>query len=184
MQQHAGTAEDACYRGLAAYRKCVDRIRLAWPGFAEERRRRLNQAGIGRPVERVAENILEDMFTTVLDWPVADVKLQVGGTRGFADIVLARLGFKRLVLEVKRPGSLTGRRAAIEAALLQARRYAADQRVSAVAVSDATLLYAADVHSGGLRPRVWLTLDSERHAHLEAALSAGGRRDPGPPTAP
>jgi hypothetical protein len=42
---------------------------------------------------------LEDLFTTVLDWPVADVKPQVDR----ADIVLTSLGFKWLVLEVKRP---------------------------------------------------------------------------------
>ncbi|MGH3968946.1 MAG: hypothetical protein ACRDTV_12765, partial [Mycobacterium sp.] len=73
-------------------------------------------------MEKIAENILEDLFTTVLDWPVANVKPQVER----ADIVLTRLGLKWLVLEVKRPGSLLGHRTAIEAALTQARRYAAD----------------------------------------------------------
>jgi hypothetical protein len=106
----------------------------------------------------VAENILEDLFTTVLDWPIADVQLQVG----YADIVLSSLGFKRLVLEVKRPGALIGRRTAIDAALRQARRYAAEQTVMAVAVSDATMLYAADISDGGLRHRVWVKLDTEQ----------------------
>ncbi|MGH3970837.1 MAG: hypothetical protein ACRDTV_22680 [Mycobacterium sp.] len=95
-------------------------------------------------MEKIAENILEDLFTTVLDWPVANVKPQVER----ADIVLTRLGLKWLVLEVKRPGSLLGHRTAIEAALTQARRYAADQRVKAVAVSDATMLYGIG-HGGG-----------------------------------
>ena len=54
------------------------------------------------PVEKVAENILEDLFTMVLDWSLDDVNLQVGR----ADVVLSELGIKRLVLEVKRPGTL------------------------------------------------------------------------------
>ncbi|PQM45622.1 hypothetical protein C1Y40_04213 [Mycobacterium talmoniae] len=154
----AGAAVADSFRQLASYRRCVERIRAAWPGFAARRRERLQQGGPGPPVEKVAENILEDLFTTVLDWPVTDVKPQVE----WADIVLSSLGFKRLVLEVKRPGSLIGRRAAIDAALRQARRYAAGQRVGAVAVSDATMLYAADVTGGGLRHRVWVKLDTEQ----------------------
>ncbi|TVS88078.1 hypothetical protein [Mycobacterium helveticum] len=142
---------------LAAYRKCAERARAAWPAFAAERRRRLRQGGGGQPVEKVAENILENLFTTVLDWPIENIRPQVER----ADIVLTRLGLKYLVLEVKRPGWLTGRQTAIDAALNQARLYADDQRVKAVAVSDSIMLYAADVVGGGLRPRVWLQLDTE-----------------------
>ncbi|MBS4730107.1 hypothetical protein MSM1_17800 [Mycobacterium sp. SM1] len=148
---------------LASYRKCVQRIRSAWPGFVARRRERLQQGLSGAPVEKIAENILEDLFTIVLDWSLADVNLQVGR----ADVVLSALGIKRLVLEVKRPGSLTWRRAAVDAALEQARRYAASQRVGAVAVSDATMLYAADVVDGGLRDRALVTLDTE---HAPEAL--------------
>lgn len=146
------------FRGLASYRRCVERIRASWPTFAARRRERLQQGLFDAPVEKIAENILEDLFTTVLDWSLADVNLQVGR----ADVVLSALGIKRLVLEVKRPGSLIWRRGAVEAALDQARRYAASQRVGAVAVSDATMLYAADVVDGGLRDRVLLTLDGEQ----------------------
>jgi hypothetical protein len=89
----------------------------------------------------VAENICEDLFTQVLDWNLADVNLQVDR----ADIILSELGIKRLVLEVKRPGSLAWHRPAVDAALSQARAYAADQKVGAVAVSDGQMLYAADV---------------------------------------
>ncbi len=142
---------------LAAYRTCAERIQTTWPAFAVERRRRLRQGGGGQPVEKVAENILENLFTTVLDWPIENVRPQVER----ADIVLTRLGLKYLVLEVKRPGWLTGHQTAIEAALTQARRYADDQRVKAVAVSDSMMLYAADVVGGGLRPRVWMQLDTE-----------------------
>jgi hypothetical protein len=122
------------------------------------------------PVEKIAENILEDLFTTVLDWCLADVNLQVGR----ADVVLSALGIKRLVLEVKRPGSLVWRRGAVGAALDQARRYAASQRVGAVAVSDATMLYAADVVDGGLRDRVLVTLDTDRAPELLWWVSVHG----------
>ncbi len=66
---------------LASQRKCVERIQAEWPDFA---RRRAERLGHGAAVESVAENILEDLFTTVLDWPVGDVKFQ----QGFADVVL------------------------------------------------------------------------------------------------
>lgn len=153
------SVEADAVRKLASYHKCVERMRTAWPAFAARRRERLQQGGLfGPAVEKIAENILEDLFTTVLDWPVANIKPQVD----FADIVLTRLGLKWLVLEVKRPASLFGHRTAIDAALAQARRYAADQRVKAVAVSDATMLYAADVVGGGLRPRAWVSLDAQQ----------------------
>ena len=118
----------------------------AWPAFAAQRSERLHQGLFGAPVEKVAENILEDLFTKVLDWALADVDLQVGR----ADIVLSELGIKRLVLEVKRPGSLAWHRHAVDLALCQAMRYAASQKVGAVAVSDGQMLYAADVVHGGL----------------------------------
>jgi hypothetical protein len=162
MSEFAGDAASQIMQ-LASYRKCVERIRSAWPGFVARRRERLQQGLFGAPVERIAENILEDLFTTVLDWSLADVNLQVGR----ADVVLSALGIKRLVLEVKRPGSLTWHRGAVDAALDQARRYAASQRVGTVAVSDATMLYAADVVDGGLRDRVLVTLDTD---HAPEAL--------------
>lgn len=149
---------DDSFRHLAAYPKCIERIHTAWPGFAARRRERLQQGLFGAPVEKIAENILEDLFTTVVGWSLADVNLQVGR----ADVVLSDLGIKRLVLEVKRPGSLIWRRAAVTKALDQALRYAANQRVGAVAVSDATMLYAADVIDGGRRDRVLVTLDTEQ----------------------
>lgn len=104
----------------------------------------------------MAEEIVQDLFTEVLDWSLEDVVLQVGR----ADVILTDLGLKRLVLEVKRPGALRWNRAAVHAALDQACRYAAEQRVGAVAVSDGTMLYAADVVSGGLRDRAYVHLDT------------------------
>lgn len=145
------------YERLSSYRRCADRISSSWSRFSARRVERLRQGLAGPPVEKVAENICEDLFTEVLDWELGDVNLQIGR----ADIVLSELGIKRLVIEVKRPGSLSWHRQAVEVALDQARRYAAEQKVGAVAVSDGRLLYAADVGMGGLRDRLFVSLDCD-----------------------
>lgn len=140
---------------LASYRRCKERIQTAWPEFLTKRVQRLEQQRrLGEACEKVAENILEDLFTTVLDWPLADFNNQVE----HADIVLTDHGIKRLVVEVKRPGSLAWSRRAVECALDQAMRYASEQRVKAVAISDGVMLYAADIADGGLRDRVFVSL--------------------------
>jgi hypothetical protein len=150
-------AGDQAYRQLASYRRCAGRIETAWPMFAARRRQRLGQGLFDAPVEKVAENIVEDLLTTVLDWSLEDVNLQIGR----ADIVLSDNGYKRLVLEVKRPGTLIWHRQAIAAALDQALRYASAQNVSAVAVSDGTMLYAADIAAGGtMSDRALAALDT------------------------
>ncbi len=145
------------YTSLASYRRCAKRIATAWPTFAAQRSERLKQGLFGTPVEKVAENILEDLLTKVLDWDLAGVNLQIGR----ADIVLSDLGIKRLVLEVKRPGSLAWHEAAVKKALEQAVRYADNQKVPTVAVSDGQMFYAADVAHGGLRGRLLTSLDVE-----------------------
>lgn len=152
----ADVGSEDTYQHLSSYRRCVDRIGASWPRFSAQRAARLRQGLYGAPVEKVAENICEDLFTQVLDWDLADVNLQIGR----ADIVLSALGIKRLVLEVKRPGSLAWHRPAVDAALAQARAYAAEQKVGAVAVSDGQMLYAADVSTGGLRDRLFVALDA------------------------
>lgn len=150
-------AGDQAYRQLASYRRCAGRIETTWPMFAARRRQRLGQGLFDAPVEKVAENIVEDLLTTVLDWSLEDVNLQIGR----ADIVLSDNGYKRLVLEVKRPGTLIWHRQAIAAALDQALRYASAQNVSAVAVSDGTMLYAADIAAGGtMSDRALAALDT------------------------
>lgn len=47
----------------------------------------------------MAENILEDLFTMVLDWHLSEVNNQVG----YAGLVLTRLGVKHLIVEVNAP---------------------------------------------------------------------------------
>ena len=54
----------------------------------------------GGETEKVAETILEDLLTGVLDWSKGDLTYQIG----FADIVLSHNIQKYLVVEVKRPG--------------------------------------------------------------------------------
>jgi hypothetical protein len=156
VMTHADLTEARDYSNLASYRRCVDRIARTWPAFAAQRSDRLRQGLFGSPVEKVAENILEDLFTKVLDWSLPDVNLQIGR----ADVVLSDLGIKRLVLEVKRPGALAWHQTAVHAALDQAMGYAAAQKVGAVAVSDGQMLYAADVVHGGLMPRIYVGLDA------------------------
>jgi len=140
---------------LASYRRCRDRIRAAWPAFLEKRNERLvQQERHGIAAEKVAENIVEDLFTMVLDWSVSDMNNQVG----YADLLLTRLGVKYLVVEVKRPGALAWNRRAVDAALGQALRYADEQRVKCVGISDGFILYAADIQHAGnpvVAQRAW-----------------------------
>src|ERR1700754_4015424 len=55
-------------RRLAAYGRYLERIQASWPSSAVGRRERLQQGVFDAPVENVAENILADLFTAVLDW--------------------------------------------------------------------------------------------------------------------
>lgn len=140
---------------LASHRHCTERIQSAWPAFLIKREQRLEQQRrFGTAHEKVAENILEDLFSTVLDWPLANFNNQVD----FADIVLTDHGIKWLIVEVKRPDSLTWNRRAVRSALDQALRYAAEQKVRTIAVSDGEMLYAANIADGGLRDRIFVRL--------------------------
>lgn len=141
---------------LASYRRCCDRLTAQWPGFLARRDQRLaEQRRFGTAAEKVAENILEDLFTTVLDWRLSEVNHQVR----YADLVLTRLGVKHLIVEAKRPGTLAWNERAVDLALAQAHRYADEQKVHSIAVSDGIMLYARDHIPGGHRDRVFVRLD-------------------------
>jgi hypothetical protein len=130
-----------------------------WPAFQAKRRERLVQRErFGPAAEKVAENILEDLFTIVLDWRLSEVNNQVA----YADLVLTRLGVKQLIVEVKRPGALAWNERAVNLALAQAHGYADEQRVKAIAVSDGTMLYARDIIPGGHRDRLLVRLDEPK----------------------
>lgn len=145
----------------AYQKKTIMRIRANWRPFQEKRRERLVQRERnGTAAEKVAENIVEDLLTMVLDWPIDSVNHQLGR----ADIVLTRLSVKHLVIEVKRPGSLIWNVVSVHAALEQARGYAVQQNVRIIAVSDGQMIYAADIRGGGLEDRVFAKLDDETPA--------------------
>lgn len=156
---------------LAGYRRAVEQIHAAWPRFLEKRSERLEQERRhGSAAERVAEGILEDLFTRVLDWTLGDLNHQVG----YADLLLSRLGVKYLLIEAKRPGALAWHRRAVDQALDQALRYAAEQKVRCVAVSDGVMLYAADIQGGGLRDRVFVSLEAAKPPEMLWWLSLHG----------
>jgi hypothetical protein len=143
-------------RELASYRRCSERIDASWLTFQDQRLERLRERErFTHAAERATENILEDLFTHVLDWSIGDVNHQVG----YADLLLTRLGIKHLIVEAKHPGALAWNRRAVDRALEQACRYAAQQKVRCVAVSDGVMFYAADVSHGGLRDRVFCSLE-------------------------
>jgi hypothetical protein len=140
---------------LASYQRCAERIRATWPAFRNRRDERLRQQERqGAAAEKVTENIVEDLLTIPLDWQLGDLNNQVG----YADLLLTRLGIKYLVIETKRPGSLAWNQHAVQAALAQARRYADEQKVKCVGVSDGVMFYAADVMAGGLQDRLFVSL--------------------------
>lgn len=142
---------------LASYRHSIERINENWPTFLEKRKERLaQQERHGVAAEKVSENILEDLFTVILDWSISDMNYQVG----YADLLLTRLGVKYLIMEAKRPGSLAWNRRAVEAALDQVLRYSDEQKVKCVGVSDGLMLYAANVEHGGLQDRVFVSLEA------------------------
>jgi orotidine-5'-phosphate decarboxylase len=71
------------YRDLASYRRFETHLATNWPIFCAKRSERLRQRGrFGEASERVAENIVEDLFTVALDWKLGDINNQVD----YADI--------------------------------------------------------------------------------------------------
>jgi hypothetical protein len=128
----------------------------AWPRFQARRWERLAQQGrLGTAAEKVAENILEDLFTMVLDWRLSEVSVQAG----HAGLALTRLGARQLVVEVRRPGALAWNERAVDLSLAQAHVSAGRQRVKAIAISDGIMLYARDIIPGGHRDRLFTRLD-------------------------
>jgi hypothetical protein len=62
---------------LASRRRCLGRIAARWPAFAAKRVDRLRRWDRhGAAAEKVAENVLEDLFCDVLDWRLACFDLE------------------------------------------------------------------------------------------------------------
>lgn len=98
---------------------------MGWPrpeGLSESR----PAFDIRRPCLPGCFDVLEDLFTLVLDWNLSEVNNQVG----YADLVLTRLSVKHLIVAAKRPGALAWNE------LAQAHRYAGEQKVQSIAISD------------------------------------------------
>lgn len=157
MSEGAGLSHEECAQ-LSGYKKCAEQIHREWARFRKNREERLLQERrYGEAREPVAEGILEDLFTSVLDWPLGDFNRQVQR----ADIVLTDLGIKKLIVEAKHPGALRWSRGAVGRALDQAERYAREQKVQVIAVSDGQMLYAANVVDGGRQDRIYVALDAD-----------------------
>ena len=138
---------------LATRRKFEKHAQDNWASFKIQRQERLKA---GR-AEKVAELVVDNLLHNVLQWPIADIKPQVE----YADIVLTSNGIKKLVIELKAPGTLAWNKVAAHKALDQALRYAANQKVGIVAITDGHMFYAADVTSGGINERLHVSLDSD-----------------------
>jgi hypothetical protein len=135
---------------LARQQRCVEQIRGRWPAFLQARQAHLRSHSVGQaPAEKIAENILCDLFTQVLDWTTEQARLQ----ENLIDLTLTRLGVKYLIVEAKRPGSLDGP-GSIGRAVKQARGYAEEHKVDKIAVSDGCILEAYDLAGPRLELRV------------------------------
>jgi len=141
------------YKELSSYASSIERIKQNWPQFIFKRAERLKHGGES---EKVAENIIDDLFTEVLDWEKGDLKFQ----KGYSDIILSKHSRKYLIIEVKRPGTFRTRRD-LEGPVAQARRYAEQQSVNQIAASDGRYLYVADICNGGLIDRLLIDLSNE-----------------------
>jgi hypothetical protein len=160
---------------LARQQRCVERIRARWPAFLLARQAHLRSHSIGQaPTEKVAENILCDLFTQVLDWTTEQARLQ----ENLIDPTLTRLGVKYLIVEAKRPGSLDGP-GSIGRAVKQARGYAEEHKVDKIAVSDGCILEAYDLAGPRLDLRVRTHLsDTEPPVNLWWLSTRGIYRTP------
>jgi hypothetical protein len=149
--------EDTHYQELATYKLHVQRIVEHWSAFLARREDMLAQARrFGAVPEKATETLIGSLLTEVLDWTTRDLNWQLD----YADLVVTRNYCKHLLLETKRPGALRANRDAIIQAFDQAYRYAAEQHVTTIAVSDAHILRVADVAEGGLKLRCTADLDT------------------------
>lgn len=141
---------------LALRKKFITHASSVWHEFLKRRNDRLKQQNRpGGGAEKIVENILEDLFIIVLQWPLSDINHQIGG----ADLIFTSCGIKQLVIEAKRPNSLTWKTPAIERALNQVRTYADEQKIKRIGICDGNLLYIADIKQGILKDRLFISLD-------------------------
>lgn len=166
---------------LAGYRKLHRRVREQWPEFLVRRGHHLasHEPG-GSPTERVAENIISELFTRVLDWELEDIGYQIQ----YADIVLSSMDIKRVVVEAKRPGWLSWETVQECPGVYQAWGYAEEQGVPLVVVCDGTVLYGAELRNGGLLPRLAVDLSAPVPSPSCGGSPSMGCTAPTPPPLP
>lgn len=149
---------------LASFQKIKQRVKESWPLFQEKRKLRLKQIERdGGGSEKIAEGILEDLFTVVLDWNLSDINYQIQ----YADMLLTSNSIKQLIIEAKHPNHFSiNIMNNIDRTLEQAMRYAQQQSVNKIAISDGTMLFAADIEYGALKERVYISLDGDFREEL------------------
>ena len=142
---------------LVTKQRCIERIVSNWSQFCDLRIQHLSQATrFGVAPEKIAEQIIGELFTVVLDWPITSLNYQVE----HSDIIITSPGVKWIVIEAKRPGLLTSGGNQLNQAFDQVLRYASEQKVKCVTVSDGNILVAKDVQFGGLKDRIYVDLRS------------------------
>lgn len=144
---------------LAMQRRCLERVKNHWAEFRKRRSAHIGEQGIGKTVEVVARNIVQDLLTIPLDWTLNDLKFEVPCKTGRADIVVTSLGIPQLIIETKAPREFWWNRSHVDEALWQARRYGDELHVTQLAVSDGYLLYAVDVSNGEFCGRALVALE-------------------------
>ncbi|NGX64067.1 MAG: hypothetical protein KR126chlam6_01491 [Candidatus Anoxychlamydiales bacterium] len=126
---------------LSSKRKAIELGKNNWKAFLENRKHRLFQMQReGGGSEKITENILEDLFTKVLGWPLSNWNNLINR----CDLVLTNNGIKYLLIEAKYPCHFSNK-SNIQKAFAQVMRYAKEQQVCKVAISDGYRLYMANL---------------------------------------
>ena len=126
---------------LSNKRKIITKGKNNWKAFLENRKCRLDQINRNKTAsEKITENILEDLFTKVLDWSLSDWNNQINR----CDLGLTKGKIKYLLIEAKFPNSFSNK-SNIGKAFFQVMRYAKEQRVKKVAISDGYRLFIANL---------------------------------------
>ena len=142
----------------AKYKRFIDDINSNWSSFVKKRNDLLiQQKRYGKISEKATLKILNVLFTEILDWDIKDINDEVD----YADIVITKLGIKRIIIEAKRPYGISWNEFQIEKHIDQANRYASEQKVNIIAISDGKYLLVFNVDEGSRDPRILIDLESD-----------------------
>lgn len=140
----------------ATCQKDLDRAKTAWTTFQISRIEMLTQISDEEGCyEKVTENILSELLTSVLGWSKTEVKYQ----QNRCDIILSDSTINRFLIEAKRPNAFTSQ-ANLNAAKDQALRYGKELQIPTIAISDGVWIKAWDITDKGLIERVDSLLDT------------------------